>query len=138
MRTRHIMMRWFLLPVALAVAGCATKAPPSAVDIQGEAMPHTVVPADWKGKSIGVTDIGSGTDDLTLDAVAKHDRKCRPRSRPRRTPGTNLRLDEGDAGGGGPHEHLSRPGHRVGHLDDVELIGTTEGIEPNLPHDRLP
>jgi NitT/TauT family transport system substrate-binding protein len=29
-------------------------------------------PADWKGKSIGVTDIGSGTDDLTLYLAARY------------------------------------------------------------------
>ena len=28
-------------------------------------------PADWKGKSVGVTDIGSGTDDLTLYLAAR-------------------------------------------------------------------
>jgi sulfonate transport system substrate-binding protein len=29
-------------------------------------------PADWKGKSVGVTDIGSGTDDLTLYLAARY------------------------------------------------------------------
>jgi NitT/TauT family transport system substrate-binding protein len=29
-------------------------------------------PADWKGKSIGVTDLGSGTDDLTLYLAARY------------------------------------------------------------------
>jgi NitT/TauT family transport system substrate-binding protein len=29
-------------------------------------------PADWKGKNVGVTDLGSGTDDLTLYLAAKN------------------------------------------------------------------
>ncbi|HQT47761.1 MAG TPA: ABC transporter substrate-binding protein [Acidocella sp.] len=29
-------------------------------------------PADWKGKSVGVTDLGSGTDDLTLYLAARY------------------------------------------------------------------
>src|SRR5947209_11215417 len=29
-------------------------------------------PADWKGKSVGVTDIGSGTDNLTLYLAARY------------------------------------------------------------------
>ncbi len=29
-------------------------------------------PADWKGKAVGVTDIGSGTDDLTLYLAARY------------------------------------------------------------------
>ena len=29
-------------------------------------------PADWKGKAVGVTDIGSGTDDLTLYMAARY------------------------------------------------------------------
>ena len=28
-------------------------------------------PADWKGKSVGVTDIGSGTDDLDALSAAR-------------------------------------------------------------------
>ena len=29
-------------------------------------------PADWKGKSVGVTDLGSGTDDLTVYLAARY------------------------------------------------------------------
>lgn len=29
-------------------------------------------PADWKGKTVGVTDLGSGTDDLTLYLASRH------------------------------------------------------------------
>ncbi len=38
-----------LAPVALAMAlaGCALKAPPSAAELQTEALPHTAVPAKW-------------------------------------------------------------------------------------------
>jgi len=32
-------------------------------------------PADWKGKSVGVTDLGSGTDDLTLYLAARYNLK---------------------------------------------------------------
>jgi outer membrane protein, multidrug efflux system len=53
MRTHHIMKRWSLLLVAVAAGGCITNSPPSAIDIQKEALPHTVVPAEWKGKGVG-------------------------------------------------------------------------------------
>ena len=33
---------------------------------------HITSPADWKGKSVGVTDLGSGTDDLTLYLAARY------------------------------------------------------------------
>ncbi|MEC5384729.1 TolC family protein [Uliginosibacterium sp. H3] len=54
MATDSIMIkRLSLLLIAGAVAACVTKSPPSAVDIQKEAMPHTTVPADWKGRAGG-------------------------------------------------------------------------------------
>ena len=33
---------------------------------------HVQSPADWSGKNVGVTDLGSGTDDLTLYLAAKN------------------------------------------------------------------
>ncbi|OYW01351.1 MAG: ABC transporter substrate-binding protein [Acidiphilium sp. 37-64-53] len=33
---------------------------------------HIKTPADWKGKSVGVTDLGSGTDDLTLYLATRY------------------------------------------------------------------
>ena len=33
---------------------------------------NITTPADWKGKSVGVTDLGSGTDDLTLYLAARY------------------------------------------------------------------
>lgn len=33
---------------------------------------HVTSPADWKGKTVGVTDLGSGTDDLTLYLAARY------------------------------------------------------------------
>jgi multidrug efflux system outer membrane protein len=51
MPVTRIVARWALaVGAAGAIAGCAIKGPPSAADIQLEALPHTSVPADWKGK----------------------------------------------------------------------------------------
>ena len=52
MHAGHIVGRWALaIGAAGAIAGCAIKGPPTAADIQREALPHTSVPADWKGRS---------------------------------------------------------------------------------------
>ena len=34
---------------AAAIAGCILKRPPDVADLQREALPHTTVPAEWKG-----------------------------------------------------------------------------------------
>ena len=52
MSVDRIVGRWALAVGAAAViAGCAIKGPPSATDIQREALAHTTVPTDWKGKA---------------------------------------------------------------------------------------
>ena len=51
MLVAHTVSRWMLaVGAAGALAGCAIKGPPPAADIQREALEHTAVPADWKGK----------------------------------------------------------------------------------------
>jgi NodT family efflux transporter outer membrane factor (OMF) lipoprotein len=51
MPVTRILGRWALaMGAAGAIAGCAIKGPPPAADIQREALPHTAVPADWKGQ----------------------------------------------------------------------------------------
>ncbi|HEX5865493.1 MAG TPA: TolC family protein, partial [Casimicrobiaceae bacterium] len=48
----RIAGRWALaIGAAGAIVGCAIKGPPSATDIQREALAHTTVPAAWKGRS---------------------------------------------------------------------------------------
>lgn len=43
--------RWALaVGAAGAIAGCAIKGPPSAADVQREALTNTTVPAEWKGQ----------------------------------------------------------------------------------------
>jgi NodT family efflux transporter outer membrane factor (OMF) lipoprotein len=57
--------RWALaVGAAGAIAGCAIKGPPPAADIQREALAHTTVPADWKGKGGSVQPV----TDLWLDS----------------------------------------------------------------------
>ena len=47
----RIVGRWILaVGAAGALVACAIKGPPSATEIQREALAHTTVPADWKGK----------------------------------------------------------------------------------------
>ena len=47
----RIVGRWMLaVGAAGAIAGCAIKGPPTASDIQREALAHTAVPVDWKTK----------------------------------------------------------------------------------------
>jgi NodT family efflux transporter outer membrane factor (OMF) lipoprotein len=48
MRARLIRGRIFAAALAAAVSGCALKAPPTADELQKEALPHTTVPAAWK------------------------------------------------------------------------------------------
>jgi len=51
MPATRIVGRWALaVGAAGAIASCAIKGPPPAADIQREALPHTSVPADWKGR----------------------------------------------------------------------------------------
>ena len=39
----------FVAVVATTLGGCALKAPPSASELRRDALPHTIVPAAWKG-----------------------------------------------------------------------------------------
>jgi multidrug efflux system outer membrane protein len=51
MSVTQIVGRWALaIGAAGAITGCAIKGPPAAADVQREALPHTSVPADWKGR----------------------------------------------------------------------------------------
>jgi NodT family efflux transporter outer membrane factor (OMF) lipoprotein len=51
MSLTRIVGRWALaVGAAAAIAGCAIKGPPSAVDIQSEALINTTLPAEWKGR----------------------------------------------------------------------------------------
>jgi multidrug efflux system outer membrane protein len=51
-RAGRSMGRWVLaIGAAGAIAGCAIKGPPSATDIQREALAHTTVPSGWKGSA---------------------------------------------------------------------------------------
>ena len=51
MPVTRIVGRWILaVGAAGALVACAIKGPPSATEIQREALAHTTVPADWKGK----------------------------------------------------------------------------------------
>jgi NodT family efflux transporter outer membrane factor (OMF) lipoprotein len=51
MDVTSIVGRWMLaVGAAGAIAGCAIKGPPTASDIQREALAHTAVPVDWKTK----------------------------------------------------------------------------------------
>jgi multidrug efflux system outer membrane protein len=50
----RIVGRWMLaVGAAGTIAGCALKGPPTATDIQRDALAHTAVPVDWKGKGGG-------------------------------------------------------------------------------------
>ena len=52
MPVTRIVGRWMLAFGAVgALAACAIKGPPSASDIQREALVHTTIPTDWKGKT---------------------------------------------------------------------------------------
>jgi outer membrane protein TolC len=51
MSVARIVGRWALLVGAAGtIAGCILKRPPDVADLQREALPHTAVPAEWKGK----------------------------------------------------------------------------------------
>ena len=59
MRTVLLSGRLFAVTFAAAVAGCALNPPPTASDLQAQALPHTVVPAAWKtggGAAVPVAD----------------------------------------------------------------------------------
>src|SRR5205823_13471264 len=44
-----LSVRWiFALALAAAIAGCAIKPPPSALDLQRDTLSHTSVPSAWK------------------------------------------------------------------------------------------
>jgi len=49
-----------------------------------------------------------------------------------------LRFDEGDAGHRGAHEHLTRAGLPVRHLDEMKDLGRTEFVDLDLPHGEQP
>lgn len=64
-----------LMFAALALAGCALKAPPDAAEVRKEALPNTQVPSAWtaKGRAMGAVadDWLAGFKDPALDALAR-------------------------------------------------------------------
>ena len=73
MRTVLLSGRLFAVAFAAAVAGCALNPPPTASDLQAQALPHTMVPAAWKaggGAAVPVADRWLASfDDPALSAL---------------------------------------------------------------------
>ena len=73
MRTVLLSGRLFAVTFAAAVAGCALNPPPTASDLQAQALPHTLVPAAWKaggGAAVPVADRWLASfEDLALSAL---------------------------------------------------------------------
>ena len=62
---------------------CSSAARPASGSCAPRAS-HITSPAQWRGKTVGVTDLGSGTDQLTLYLAARYHLTTKDFSRDRR------------------------------------------------------
>ena len=73
MRARFIPPWTFAAALAATVAGCALKPPPTAADLDKDALPHTIVPAAWNAAGGAATPVAnhwlSSFNDPALSAL---------------------------------------------------------------------